>query len=142
MVKDLIQHKEKKVEYVELIYDLIFVYIIGRNNALLHNFENGFVAWPAFAAYLMTTLAVIQIWNYTTYYINIFGRHGVRDHVFLFVNMFLLYFLGESIRSDWQGFHTQYHIAWALILLNIGLQYGVELRSSRRAHGDSIPWAW
>ena len=138
MVKDLIQHKEKKVEYVELIYDLIFVYIIGRNNALLHNFENGFVAWPAFAAYLMTTLAVIQIWNYTTYYINIYGRHGVRDHVFLFVNMFLLYFLGESIRSDWQGFHTQYHIAWALILLNIGLQYGVELRQlpkgARRQH--------
>lgn len=138
MVKDLIQPKEKKVEYVELIYDLIFVYIIGRNNALLHNFENGFVAWPVFAAYLMTTLAVIQIWNYTTYYINIYGRHGVRDHVFLFVNMFLLYFLGESIRSDWQGFHTQYHVAWALILMNIGLQYGIELRQlpngARRQH--------
>ena len=138
MVQELIQHKEKKVEYVELIYDLIFVYIIGRNNALLHNFENGFVAWPAFAAYLMTTLAVIQIWNYTTYYVNIYGRHGVRDHVFLFVNMFLLYFLGESIRSDWQGFHTQYHIAWALILMNIGLQYGIELRKlpkgARRHH--------
>ena len=24
--------KEKKVEYLELIYDLIFVFIIGRNN--------------------------------------------------------------------------------------------------------------
>ena len=34
------EKKEKKVEYVELIYDLIFVYIIGRNNHLLHNFEN------------------------------------------------------------------------------------------------------
>ena len=66
MVQELIQHKAKKVEYVELIYDLIFVYIIGRNNALLHNFENGFVAWPAFAAYLMTTLAVIQIWNFSS----------------------------------------------------------------------------
>ncbi len=27
--------KEKKVEYLELIYDLIFVFIIGRNNSLL-----------------------------------------------------------------------------------------------------------
>ncbi len=26
---------EKKVEYIELIYDLIFVYLIGRNNSLL-----------------------------------------------------------------------------------------------------------
>ena len=119
---------EKKVEYVELIYDLIFVYMIGRNNSLLHNFSGGFIEPAAFAAYVMTTLAVIQIWNYSTYYINIYGRHGVREHVFLFVNMFLLYFEGEGTRSDWQGFHAQYHAAWALILVNVGLQYVLELR--------------
>ena len=86
------------------------------------------MAWPAFAAYIMTTLAVIQIWNYTTYYINIYGRHSIRDHVFLFVNMFLLYFIGEGTQTEWQGFHTQYHIAWALILFNIALQYLIEWR--------------
>ena len=128
MIEQLFESKEKKVEYIELIYDLIFVYIIGRNNALLHIFENGFVAWPAFFAYVLTTLAVIQIWNYSTYYINIYGRHSVREHVFLFVNMFLLYFIGEGTRVDWQGFHTQYHVAWALILINIGVQYLIELR--------------
>ena len=104
---ELTPPKEKKVEYIELIYDLIFVYMIGRNNSFLHIFENGFVAWTAFAAYIMTILAVIQIWNYTTYYINIYGRHGIREHVFMFVNMFLLYFMGEGTRNDWQEFHTQ-----------------------------------
>lgn len=123
--------KEKKVEYIELIYDLIFVYIIGRNNALLHIFENGFVAWPAFLAYILTTMAVIQVWNYTTYYINIYGRHSIREHVFLFINMFLLYFIGEGTRADWQGFHAQYHIAWALILVNIGAQYLIELKNHK-----------
>lgn len=34
---------EKKVEYLELIYDLIFVYLIGRNNSLLQSVHNGFV---------------------------------------------------------------------------------------------------
>lgn len=128
MLNDILRPKEKKVEYVELIYDLIFVYIVGRNNLLLHNFENGFIQPAAFLAYVLTTLAVIQIWNFTTYYINIYGKHGVRDHIFLFINMFLLYFIGEATRSDWQGFHTQYHIAWALILINIGVQYLIELR--------------
>lgn len=129
MIKQIIQPKEKKVEYIELIYDLIFVYIIGRNNALLHSFSNGFVNPTAFMAYVLTTLAVIQIWNYTTYYINIYGRHSVREHIFLFINMFLLYFVGEGTRTDWQNFHTQYHIAWALILVNIGAQYLIELRN-------------
>ena len=131
MVKDIAQPKEKKVEYVELIYDLIFVYIIGRNNDLLHVFENGFVSLPAFLAYIMTTLAVIQIWNHTTYYINIYGRHSIREHVFLFINMFLMYFIGEGTRVDWQRFHTQYHVAWALILINIGVQYLIELRNHK-----------
>ena len=102
-----------------------------RNNLLLHNFGNGFVIWPAFFAYIMSTLAVIQIWNYTTYYINIYGRHSIRDHVVMFVNMFLLYFIGEGTLTDWQPYHTQYHIAWALILVNIGLQYILELRNNR-----------
>ena len=64
---------------MELIYDLIFVYVIGRNNLLLHHFADGFVSTPAFLAYALSTLAVIQIWNYTTYYINVYGRHSVRN---------------------------------------------------------------
>ncbi len=52
----------------------------------------------------------------------------MRDHVFLFVNMFLLYFIGEGTRENWQGYHTQYHAAWALILANVGLQYIIEYR--------------
>ncbi len=128
MLKSLLEKKEKKVEYVELIYDLIFVYIIGRNNALMHNIENGFVSWGTFLNYAVGTLAVIQIWNFTTYYINAYGRNSVRDHVFQFINMFLLYFVGEGIRSDWGDYHTQYHVAWALILVNIGVQYLIEMR--------------
>lgn len=131
MIKDLFEKKEKKVEYAELIYDLIFVYVIGRNNSLLHSIDGGFIDGSMFIAYVMCTLAVIQIWNYTAYYINLYGRNGIRDHLFLFVNMFLLYFIAQGTREDWQDYHTQYHIAWALILVNLGLQYVIEYRNHK-----------
>ncbi|MBQ9600377.1 MAG: low temperature requirement protein A, partial [Clostridia bacterium] len=121
MIKELISQKEKKVEYVELIYDLIFVYIIGRNNTLLQTVTGGFIDGGKFMAYIISTLAVIQIWNYTTYYINIYGRNGIRDHVFLFINMLLIYFMAEGVNENWATY--QYHIAWSLILVNIGVQY-------------------
>jgi low temperature requirement protein LtrA len=124
--------EEKKVEYLELIYDLIFVYIIGRNNSLLHHVEGGFISLETFLTYALATLAVIQIWNYSTFYINMFGRNGLRDHIFLFLNMYLLYYIGEGTRTDWYRFQNQYHIAWALILINIGVQYLIE----RRNHMD------
>ena len=135
MIRELAKVREKKVEYIELIYDLIFVYIVGRNNLLLHDFAGGFVAPSTFMAYVLTTLAVIQIWTYSTYYINICGTRGAREYVFLFINMFLLYFVGEGTRTDWQGYHAQYHAAWALILVNIGVQYLIEWRNERRAGG-------
>ncbi|SCX16047.1 Low temperature requirement protein LtrA [Ruminococcaceae bacterium P7] len=131
MLREVLKKEEKKVEYLELIYDLIFVYVIGRNNTLLHNVSNGFVEMNMFAAYLLCSLTVIQIWSFSTYYINMHGRNGLREHVFILINMFLLYFLGEGTRADWQQHQLQYVLAWALILINIGTQYILELRNRK-----------
>lgn len=128
---DMIKKDEKKVEYLELIYDLIFVYVIGRNNSLLHDITNGFVTGNTFIAYILCSLAIIQIWNFSTYYINMHGRNGLRDHIFLFINMYLLYYIGEGTRTHWESYQPQYHAAWALILINIGIQYIIELRSRK-----------
>ncbi len=132
MIKQFIEQKEKKAEYAELVYDLIFVYIIGRNNALLHHTVGGYVTFEAFLMYITCTLAVIQIWTFTTYYVNCYGRNSARDHFLLFSNMFLMFFLARGTQSDWENTHTMYHIAWALILVNIGVQYLIE----RRNHPD------
>ena len=125
------QKEEKKVEYLELIYDLIFVYIIGRNNSLLRHVEGGFVTGSTFLVYVFCTLAVIQIWNFSTYYINIHGRNGIRDHIALLMNMYLLYYIGDAIGPHWDGYQKKFHVAWALILINLGVQYAIELRSHR-----------
>ncbi len=129
---DTTNREEKRVEYLELIYDLIFVYIVGRNNSLLHHMEDGFVSAPVFLGFVLCSLAVIQIWNYSTFYMNMYGRNSARDHVFLFVNMYLLYYIGTGTRVHWEGSQDRYYIAWALILINIGIHYLIE----RRGHLD------
>ena len=79
---------DKKVEYLELIYDLIFVFVIGRNNSLLHITDGGFVSLGGFVSYVVCTLAVIQIWNFTTYYINILLTVIYGFSVFLIIHKF------------------------------------------------------
>ncbi len=130
------ENGEKKVEFLELIYDLIFVYIIGRNNSLLHNIDGGFVSGSTFLVYILCSLAIIQIWNYSTFYTNMFGRNRIRDHVFMFINMYLLYYIGEGTRVHWASYQNQYHLAWALILINIGIQYLIEARSPENDPGQ------
>ena len=127
------EKEEKKVEYLELIYDLIFVYLIGRNNLLLHHLSGGFVPARVFLAYILCTLAVIQIWSFSTFYMNLYGRNSVRDHVFLFINMYLLYHMADGISEAWQSSVDQFCIAWILILVNLGVQHLIEMRN----HTDS-----
>ena len=131
----MLEGNEKKVEYLELIYDLIFVYLIGRNNSILHYTEGGFVPGAVFLAYVLCSLAVIQIWNYSTFYINLYGRNGVRDHVFLFINMYLLYHMADGIRTGWQASFYRFCVSWFLILVNIGVQHLIEMQNHR-----AEPW--
>ena len=128
--------EEKKVEYLELIYDLIFVYIIGRNSSLVHHIENGFIDPDLFFTYVLCTLIVIQIWNYTNFYVNRFGSNGLQEHLLILVNMYLLYFMADSTRLNWHDYYYRYNIAWALILLNLFINYYIEYRRSMRTK----PW--
>ena len=131
----MIEQKEKRVQYLELIYDLIFVYIVGRNNSLLHTYQGGFVALPSFYAFILCSLAVIQIWNYSTFYTNMHGKNGLRDHIFMFVNMYLLFYVAEGTRVHWNNFAIQYHAAWALILINIAVHYILEKKNQENNPG-------
>ena len=127
---------EKKVEYLELIYDLIFVYIIGRNNSLLHLLQDGFIRPGAYLTYLCTTLIVLQIWFYTTLFINRYGTNGLAEHIATFINMYLLYYMADSTRANWDALYVRYNAAWALILLNLAVQYAIKLKKS----GGLMPW--
>ncbi len=120
--------REKKVEYIELIYDLIFVYLIGRSASLLDRVEAGFISGETFGNYVISSLIILQIWYYTTLYMNWFGRNSVRDKVLILVNMILLYFMGANTIHGWDINYPVYMGAWSLILLNLAAQYLLNLR--------------
>ena len=125
--------EEKKVEYIELIYDLIFVYLVGRNNSLLHTMEGGFFSLNTFFVYVVSSLAILQIWYFSSLLINRYGSNGVSDHVCLFINMYLLYYLADATRIEWFAYYVRYNVAWGLILVNLAAQYFRLLRSKSGA---------
>ena len=128
--------EEKKVEYIELIYDLIFVYLIGQNNELLHELDGGFFTSGTYITYLIGTAAVLQVWFMSTLFINRFGENSMTDYIGLFINMYLLYYMAAGTRPDWDGYYMRYCIAWGLILLNLTFQYYRKFRKSQK----SAPW--
>ena len=136
MLELLKNREEKKVEYIELIYDLIFVYILGRSNTILHTVENGFIAPSAMLTYLLSTLTILQIWYMTVLFINKYGENGLQENIAIFINMYLLYYMADGTRAAWQDFYMRYNVAWLLILLNLTLQYFIKYKKI----GRLTPW--
>ena len=129
-------NEDKKVEFIELIYDLIFVYLIGRSNGLLHHMDGGFFTAETYIIYLISAMAILQIWYMSTLFINRFGSNSFLDYLGLFINMYLLYYMAEGTRAEWDGYYMRYNIAWGLILVNLALQYWLHMRKKN----SITPW--
>ena len=82
---------EKKVEYVELFFDLIFVYSLRTINALFHAYEHSFPPMSAIQTFLFLTAVVMQVWMFTTMFFNRYGRKALRDYISIFINMYGLF---------------------------------------------------
>ena len=136
MIAELFHKEEKKVEYIELIYDLIFVYIIGRNNSLINHIESGFIPTQTYLTYLLTTLIALHIWYLTTIFINRYGTRSVAEYIGIFIHMYLLYYMADGTRVGWQEYYFKYNIAWGLIMLNLAVQYFIVLKKKNTL----TPW--
>lgn len=133
---DFLKQKEKKVEYIELIYDLVFVYMIGRNNSLVGHLSGGFIDPSLYLTYVLCTLITIQIWYMTTLFINRYGNNEFSEYIGLFINMYLLYYMADGTSLQWESSFYRYNIAWMLILVNLMVQYILKMKRPEY----STPW--
>ena len=125
-------HVEKKVEYIELFYDLIFVYSLRTINAIFHSYEESFPPAGAILTFIFLTAVVMQVWMFTTMFFNRYGRKALRDYISILINMYLLYYMASGSNLHFLDHYNRYHIAWALIMLNIAYRSWDKLRFATR----------
>ena len=65
--------KEKKVELIELFYDLIYVYAISRMTLLVEEPIDGVIDAQHILMYIFFSLLVFQAWLMMTTYVNRYG---------------------------------------------------------------------
>lgn len=121
-------HVEKKVEYIELFYDLIFVYSLRTINALFHGYEDSFPPAETIITFVFLTAVVMQVWMFTTMFFNRYGRKALRDYLSILLNMYLLYYMASGSNIHWLDHYIRYHSAWALIIANLAYRSWDKLR--------------
>ena len=88
--------KEKKVELIELFYDLIYVYAISRLTMLIEEPEGGIIPLSGFFRYLVVCFVILQAWLYLTNYVNRYGRWKWYEYGLTAVNMNQLSAFGRA----------------------------------------------
>lgn len=88
--------KPKKVELIELFYDLIYVYAISRLSLLVE--QNGNEAFlPSFLRYLIYCLVILQSWLYLTNYANRYCRFRWYEMILISINMVAALYMSNTI---------------------------------------------
>ncbi len=92
--------REKKVELIELFYDLIFVYAISNLTLLMEEPEEGIVTWEMLSVYNIFSLVIIQAWFMMTNYVNRCCSWKWYEYLLVVLNMSAVVLMTQTINDD------------------------------------------
>ena len=132
---------EKKVELIELFYDLIFVYAISKLTALISEPVNGTVAPDSFFIYIITSFVILQAWLYFTNYVNRYGQWHWHEYILAIVNMIAVIFMANTINTQWNQMFVPFNISMLVMLSTVFVLYLIQVKQHGTfdiAAGNSI----
>lgn len=127
--------KEKKVELIELFYDLIYVYALSKLTMLIEEPENGVIPFAGFFRYLVVCFVILQAWLYLTNYVNRYGRWKWYAYGLTAVNMTAAVYMANTIDTDWGEMATTFNLAMLVMLLCIAVMYFIQIRLNEQDTG-------
>jgi low temperature requirement protein LtrA len=103
---------ERRVSYVELFYDLVFVVVVARAaHALAHH-----VTWGGVGVFAVTFAMVWVLWLNGTLYYELHGREDGRTRTFVFLEMTLLALLAVFTEDAGGKYGREFAIVYSLLL--------------------------
>lgn len=127
--------KEKKVELIELFYDLIYVYAISRLTLLIEEPEGGVIPLSGFFGYLVVCFVILQAWLYLTNYVNRYGRWKWYEYALTAVNMTATVYMANTISEKWSEMSTTFNLAMLVMLLCVACMYFIQARLKEQDTG-------
>ena len=118
--------KEKKVELIELFYDLIYVYAISRLTMLIEEPEGGIIPLSGFFRYLVVCFVILQAWLYLTNYVNRYGRWTWYEYGLTAINMTATVYMANTISPQWNEMSLTFNLAMLVMLLCVAAMYLIQ----------------
>ena len=104
-------HKQRKVSWLELFFDLVFVVIIAR---IAHNFLSD-ISWSGFGTFIFMFLSVWWMWSSVSYFTERFASTEQVQRIYVFLMMIpvvgMTIFTHHGFGENYPGFAIFYLIS-------------------------------
>jgi low temperature requirement protein LtrA len=130
-------HEERKVSWLELFYDLVYVATLIQLGDLLSEH----VSVTGFLQFALLFVPIWWSWTGMTFYSNRFVVDDVWHRVLIFVQIFFIAALGISVKGAWGDLGVQFTLAYVGIRLVLVALYWRAGRSVPEARGFANRYA-
>ena len=120
----------KKVELIELFYDLIYVYAISKLTLLMEEPEGGIVTWEMISVYIVFFLVIVQAWFMMTNYVNRCCTWKWYEYLLLLINMSAVVALTQSINHDQEASSGALLISLTIMTACVIVLYFIKYREN------------
>ncbi|WP_142283067.1 low temperature requirement protein A [Gottfriedia solisilvae] len=115
--------EEKKVTWLELFYDLLFVSAVTTSTHVLLHVENGLVHPEYLFKFVLMFIPIWWSWTGQTMFTNRFGKDHINQQVFMVLQMFFVLILVSSLSVDFDQYYFSFLIGYIGIRAITAIQY-------------------
>lgn len=115
--------EEKKVTWLELFFDLLFVSAVTTSTHVLLHVENGYVHPEYFFKFALIFIPIWWSWTGQTMFTNRFGMDLFNHRIFMILQMFFVLILVSSLSVDFDHYYISFLIGYMGIRVLTAIQY-------------------
>ena len=118
----------KKVSWLELFFDLIFVAAIAKATHVLLHLEHGVIPVEYLFKFVLIFIPIWWSWVGQTLYTNRFGEEKLPHRLFMILQMFFMVVLTASLSTDFDSYYIPFLIGYCGVRLVTAIQYIYTIR--------------
>ncbi|NOU66031.1 low temperature requirement protein A [Paenibacillus sp. LMG 31461] len=114
---------EKKVTWLELFYDLLFVAAVSKASHVLLHVHHGTIPLEYLSKFLLIFIPIWWAWVGQSLFVNRFGRDSTSHRVFLILQLFFVLIMTASLSVDFDQYFVPFLIGYLGLRAMTAIQY-------------------
>lgn len=102
----------KKVTWLELFYDLLFVAAVSKATHVLLHVEHGSISWEHMEKFIMIFIPIWWAWVGQTVYNNRFGQDSITHRIFMILQLFFVLIMTASLNIDFDAYYVSFFVGY------------------------------